>query len=113
MARSDADLAPDLTEHLQTHHWPGNPHELRAMMQQAARRQTEGLVTLADLADLLPPPAKPSPSQPCPHCTGVAWKELQCGRIQHTLYHHRSNISRAARDLGMSRTTVYRHVLRS
>ena len=111
-ARPDAELAPGLGTRLAGYHWPGNLHELRAVMTQAARRRAEGMLTEADLEGLLPLRATPTQTVPCQTCTGVAWKENQCRGIQHAVCRHDGNIARAARDLGMSRTTVYKHIAR-
>ena len=111
-ARDDADLAPGLSERLAAHDWPGNLHELRAVMTLAARRRTHGPVTATDLADLLPAQGEPAATQPCQNCLGTAWKEIQCREIQQSVYRHGGNIAKASRDLAMSRTTVYKHLPR-
>lgn len=110
-ARPKADLALDLVDRLACYDWPGNLHELRAVITEAALRQTEGPVTIADLAGLLPDlPAETVTSAPCPQCLGIPWKETQCRTIRGVMQRHGGNVTRAARDMGMSRTTIYKHM---
>ena len=108
-ARADADLAPGLIARLSADDWRGNLHAVRAVLNQTARRRTRGPATDADLPNLLPRPKDGDLAQPCPSCTGVPWKEIQCREIQQAVCRRDGNISRASRDLGMSRTTVYKH----
>lgn len=105
---ADLSLDDDAVALLCAHDWPGNMHELRASLSRAA--------LLAETS-VLSPNAFPQirPSGPpvldcCPCCRGVAWKEQQCRMIRAAVRKADGNIALAAREIGMSRTTVYRHV---
>ena len=106
-SRADADFEPDLVGHLSRYNWPGNLHELNSVMSRATGFRPAGMITGSDILKVLPSAQKTA--APCPHCIGVPWKELQCISIQRTVLRRDRNISRAARELGMSRTTVYKH----
>lgn len=104
-------LAPAALDRLAVHDWPGNLHELRATLTRAALRATGGRVHAADL-DGLPDPALLAVPV-CEACAGTAWKERQCRNIRGQVNRHGGSISTAARALGMSRTTIYKHMARS
>jgi transcriptional regulator of acetoin/glycerol metabolism len=105
--RGEIGFAPGVAARLGAHDWPGNLHELKSVMVQAALRAAAEL-TPADLAGLLPEaPAEPAGS--CAGCSGVPWKEAQCRSIRGAVAREGS-ITQAARALGMSRTTVYKHL---
>lgn len=104
-------LAGDAMALLKAHDWPGNMNELRAVVTRAALRAEDSTLGAGDLEDLLPALAdQDTEPGPCKQCAGVPWKEQQCRTIQHTVSRHDGNVSAAARTLGMSRTTVYKHL---
>ncbi len=109
--RADFRLTPAALARLRAHDWPGNLHELRAVMTQAALMRAEGAAEVADFDMLLPEPAPEEPvGEVCPQCAPVPWKARQCRTIRDTVARHAGNVSQAARALGMSRTTVYKHL---
>lgn len=96
---ADLRLVPSVIETLASQPWPGNLHELRAVLGFVTRHRTTGDVTLSDL-----PPT---------HRTQGAVRRL-AGReraeraaIMAALNAAHGNKSRAAADLGISRTTLY------
>lgn len=104
-------LAEDAAACLKAHDWPGNMNELRAVVTRAALRGDGNTLRARDLEELLPALLeKEAEPGPCRQCAGVPWKEQQCRTIQRTVSRHGGNVSAAARALGMSRTTVYKHL---
>ncbi|WP_370159474.1 sigma-54-dependent Fis family transcriptional regulator [Limimaricola soesokkakensis] len=94
------------------HDWPGNLHELRARMSQAAllaRGPTIGRDDLSDLAVANSFDGKDL-HKACAGCSGTAWKEQQCRGIQLEVERSQGNIAETARRLGVSRTTIYKHL---
>lgn len=109
--RAEFRMTPAALARLRAHDWPGNLHELRAVMTQAALIHADGPCEAADFDRLLPDlPAECAPGSACGQCAPVPWKAQQCQTIRETVARHDGNVSQAARVLGMSRTTVYKHL---
>jgi two-component system response regulator AtoC len=84
--------------------WPGNVRELRNVIEHAFIVGEGEVLQLADLTPELrgePPPADPSERAPLGH-------EAERQRIVHALLKHRGRKSETARELGMSRSTLWR-----
>lgn len=91
--------------------WPGNLHELRSIIAQVAMRASDSRLGAKDFAPLLPETAGPvQTGESCPQCQGVPWKESQCRAIR-VAVRDAGGIAQAARNLRMSRTTIYKHLL--
>ncbi len=82
-------------------------YSLRRLLFQLSRRDPCGSITAAKVLALLPQLAKTA--ETCPDCRGNAKREANCLRIRKALRECDGNISLAARRLGMSRNTVYKH----
>lgn len=82
-------------------------YSLRRLLFQLSRRDQNGIITAEKVTALLPQLAKAS--QTCPACRGHAKREANCQRIRKAVRECDGNISLAARRLGMSRNTVYKH----
>jgi transcriptional regulator of acetoin/glycerol metabolism len=109
--RPDLALTQAALDRLAAHDWPGNLHELRAVISQAALTSPEGACDAGDFDGLLPETAAPVPQGACcAQCAGVAWKAKQCREIRAVVTRLGGNVSQAARQLGMSRTTLYKHL---
>lgn len=100
-------LSDDALARLAGHDWPGNFRELRAVLTRALlQRAARGVsadepITAPDLDALLPAAAAPPASRLQHRASALVRQEFErCGR----------NISRTSRNLGISRTTVYRHL---
>ncbi|MGB1415551.1 MAG: helix-turn-helix domain-containing protein, partial [Paracoccaceae bacterium] len=50
------------------------------------------------------------PRNVCKSCVGTSWKEELCRAVQKVVAENDGNVSEAARQLGMSRTTIYKHL---
>lgn len=79
-------------------------------MAQAAGRRQSGPVQMADFAGLLVNRSTPAIQHACASCKGVQWKADQCLAVRAAVRRHDGNVTRAAQELGMSRTTVYKHL---
>ncbi len=89
---------------LRGYHWPGNVRELRSRIAQAAINAEDGLVTARDL-DLSDPPDKAAaPLVTLQQARNSAEKDV----IQRTMRTNGGNVARTARQLGVSRMTLYR-----
>ena len=109
-SRAGATLSAEAAHLLATHDWPGNLHELRAVVQEAALRRTRGAIMAEDLTGLLPDRPADATFAPCSLCATVPWKADQCRTIQTIVQRNGGNVSKAAFEMGMSRTTVYKHL---
>jgi two-component system NtrC family response regulator len=92
-------LAVDAELALKQHVWPGNVRELQNVIHAAAVTSPHALVSARDL-DL-------GPSQKPPQALRAARDELERALIEHALRRNGGVISRAARDLAVSRVTLY------
>ncbi|MBX3566984.1 MAG: sigma-54-dependent Fis family transcriptional regulator [Rhizobiaceae bacterium] len=86
--------------------WPGNARELNAVLQRALlRRRMEHLDEEAfDAA------APAGPTEVCAACRGHPLNERRCQEMRSAYLASGGNVSQAARRLGVSRTTLYKHV---
>ena len=84
------------------YHWPGNVRELINRVRRAMIMSEQKLITLTDLG-------LDDSGDWCSSAT-LRQSRIEASRktIESTLQRTRNNISQAARDLGVSRTTVYR-----
>lgn len=99
-----ADDAIQLMQRLGTHL---TFYSLRRILFQLSRRDRTGLITAAQVQSLLPQLS--GAFDVCPACHGHPTREANCLRIRKTLRECDGNISLAARRLGKSRNTVYKH----
>jgi transcriptional regulator of acetoin/glycerol metabolism len=104
-------IAPGLTitdsaiAALAAHGWPGNFRELRSVLQRIAFGAGEGPIDEAMVAAVISPDLTV-----CPHCRGSELGRSRCELILRTYEDTGRNVSEAARILGISRTTLYRHI---
>ncbi|MFD7409461.1 helix-turn-helix domain-containing protein [Streptomyces sp. NPDC059866] len=90
---------PEVVQALARAPWPGNIRQLDLVIRSAAAQRRTGDITLADLPSDLPHPSR----QPLPYLADV---ELRA--IVSALQRADGNKKLAARDLGISRSTLYR-----
>ena len=87
--------------------WPGNIRELRNVLQYALATCEDGEITAADLPEeCLQGVGARQPEAPAPVLEVAAGDPA--AQLTETLRRHRWNVSAAARELGLSRPTVYR-----
>jgi transcriptional regulator of acetoin/glycerol metabolism len=92
-------LIPSVIEALASRPWPGNLHELRAVMAHVAQHRTVGDVTLNDLPEDY---RSTSPARQLP-----GRERAERDAIVEALRANQGNKVKAARELGISRTTLY------
>jgi two-component system, NtrC family, response regulator HydG len=88
---------------LKQYHWPGNVRELRNLIERLVIMSEGGTLHLDDLPIC-------APSAPEPSTLNLEALEKQA--IQKAITLHQGNLSRAAQSLGLSRTTLYRKMMR-
>jgi len=117
IGRPPAGISRDARDRLMEYHWPGNVRELRNILERAAILCEGGLITTAHLT--LTPPASPPPipRQPPPASQGPAAEEpaapsgelqsVERAMIEQALKAAKFNKSKAAKQLGLTRTQLY------
>jgi DNA-binding NtrC family response regulator len=92
------------TQLLREHLWPGNVRELDHAVERGVLLSTGPLVHAADLGLRAPAPAG------SPRLEEMSLDEVERHLIQRTLARHDSNVSQAAKALGLSRSALYRRL---
>ncbi len=103
--RPELRLSPGALDCLHRHPWPGNVRELRHCMERAVLMAENSVVDVEHLG--LRQPADGSL-----RLEGVALDEAERILIRKALSRNRGNVSRAAADLGLSRSALYRRLKR-
>ncbi len=93
---------------LQAHPWPGNVRELRNLMERLAYLSTSDQIEAGDLEFILSPRAESPLVADFDRPLAEATTEFQIRYIQHTVQRFDGNISRAAEQLGLHRSNLYR-----
>jgi formate hydrogenlyase transcriptional activator len=103
--RPPAGLAPDAEEALLRYAWPGNVRELRNALERAAIVCEGDLITAAHLSLDAPEPRKPLSVSDA--LTTTSLSAVERDTIARVLRACKGNKSKAARELGVSRTQLY------
>lgn len=132
--RPPAALAPEVVELLESYHWPGNIRELHNVLTRAAAFCSSGVIRPSDLpermvkgggvaplcasvvgaelapADLGREKATPAAGEVLASASILARARMQgeLARLLEVLERHSNNRSKAARELGISRTALYK-----
>lgn len=110
LGRDALDLAPDALEALEVQRWPGNIRELRNVILRAAA-MTEGCAIAR--ADLLFDSVEPAPASPPPAAPRVRdVRSVEREAVVDAIAACHGNLASAARQLGISRMTLYRWISR-
>ncbi|MBX9789461.1 MAG: sigma-54 dependent transcriptional regulator [Pirellulales bacterium] len=107
-------VAPEFYDALRGYHWPGNVRELENVIRRAVLYCREGVLTVADLPSALrslTPVAAPHVAI-SPHGEGGSTLDVQLGLcerriIEQALARNRLHRGATARELGISRVTLY------
>lgn len=100
-------LGPGAMARLLQHNWPGNVRELASVLEAALLEAANGLIRAEDL--LIPAEAQTRPApQAVPQGGNLALDAIIRTHVQYVLDINRGNKLRAARQLGISRSTLYR-----
>lgn len=103
-------LAPGVTitdaaiARLAQREWPGNIRELRSVLQRLLIRRRAGFIDETDLAE-----TAAGSGDACPACRDRGLASRICREIRAT-YRACQNVTRTAQMLGLSRTTIYKHL---
>jgi DNA-binding NtrC family response regulator len=100
-------LGPGVVARLLQHNWPGNVRELSSVLETALLESANGMIRSSDLAlpDLTATPAEP---QPVARPDNLTLDAVIRHHVQYVLDLNRGNKLRAARQLNISRSTLYR-----
>ncbi|CAN7694328.1 sigma-54-dependent Fis family transcriptional regulator [Pararhizobium sp. LjRoot238] len=88
--------------------WPGNIRELRSVLQRALVRRRADYIDESCFDEA--GPVSDLSRDCCDECRGRPLNRAKCQEIRSVYQKTDKNISRTARELGLSRTTVYKHV---
>ncbi|WP_462386340.1 sigma-54-dependent Fis family transcriptional regulator [Acidovorax sp. Q11] len=110
----EVQMAPDLLARLATYAWPGNLRQLANVLRTACAMLAEGEDTLGwehmpdDLVQALTAAPAPAQNEPAASPVPLNLRQLSRTAIDQALQAARGNMSQAARQLGISRQTLYR-----
>ena len=100
-------LGPGTLARLLQHNWPGNVRELSSVLENALLDADNGVILAGSLA--LPSEPDPQPIQPQQgHPESLSLDAVIRHHVQYVLDLNRGNKLRAARQLAISRSTLYR-----
>jgi transcriptional regulator with PAS, ATPase and Fis domain len=100
-------IAPDVMDIFMRYSWPGNVRELRNCLARMALLATDGVLGVEHLPAAMQDEELAPDSSPASTIRGV--ERLM---VLAAIRREGGNISRAARSLGIARTTLYRHIRR-
>ena len=100
-------LGPGTLARLLQHTWPGNVRELASVLETALLEAVNGVIRVADLAIPDGPVGQPTPS-PAVHLDNLTLDAVIRNHVQYVLDLNRGNKLRAAQQLSISRSTLYR-----
>jgi len=101
-------ITPAAQQRLLSHGWPGNVRELRNLMERLAYLSTEDRIDAGDLAFILAPRQAASGIVDFTRPLSDATAQFQADYIRHAIEHSSGNMSRAADQLGLHRSNLYR-----
>jgi len=104
--RPATQLDPDAEQALVEHTWPGNVRELRNVLERAMLVCSSAVIRRADLR-LGPSGGRPAPVQAA---TSGTLEEVEWQHIQRVLKEEGGSVGRAARRLGIPRSTLYQRL---
>lgn len=99
-------LAPGATARLLQHDWPTNARELSSVLESAVLNTAHSFIRDEDLAIVYAPPASPRLARPSPEILNL--DAVIFNHIRMVLDLNRGNKLKTARQLGISRSTLYR-----
>ena len=100
-------LGPGALARLLQHNWPGNVRELASVLETALLEAVNGVIRSNDLAIPGGSAAQPAP-QPQEHLDDLSLDAVIRHHVEYVLDLNRGNKLRAARQLSISRSTLYR-----
>jgi transcriptional regulator of acetoin/glycerol metabolism len=88
--------------------WPGNIRELKTVLQRALVRRQADYIDENCFDDIAP--TRQFSLDCCDECRARPLSRAKCQEIRAVYRRTEENISHTARELGLSRTTVYKHI---
>jgi two-component system, NtrC family, response regulator AtoC len=105
--KATPELLPDALAALQAHHWPGNVRELRNVLEQSVLLCPDVSIDVSQLAlSRFGSSAVPQPGQAAPTRPDRTLPEIERDALLVALERSGWNVTRAARELGISRDTL-------
>lgn len=101
-------LSKQAIDQLGQRSWPGNIRDLKRALQLVVANAKHPVLRKEDLQCLQALPGDEISA--CPRCRGKTLHEQRCRKIRKLLHESGGNVSLVARQLGISRTTVYAHL---
>ncbi|PJJ54921.1 sigma-54-dependent transcriptional regulator [Hymenobacter chitinivorans] len=101
------DFEPATLQKLREHHWPGNVRELQHAVERAIILAETDVLRPQDFRFATPPApvaAGPAPEGP------LHLQEVEKNTIMRVIERHNGNITKAAKELGLTRTALYRRL---
>jgi len=105
--RTPLRLTPEVEDRFLRHSWPGNVRELRNVVARLVALVDDDVVTVEDLPATLR--GEPELISPLPECS---LHTIEDDLIRRSVEAHGGNISEAARQLSIDRSTIYRRLRR-
>jgi DNA-binding NtrC family response regulator len=111
LSRPGARLSPEAEEALLSYRWPGNVRELRNILERAVLLAADDTLGVDDFRDLLttPPPRAHADSVE-PEGRGLTMEEIERRHIERTLRDEDFRVPRAAKILGIPRSSLYERI---
>ena len=108
-------ITSDAMDRLLSHTWPGNVRELKHVIERACILSPGGRLDLASVGELTPltPTPTPTPERIPGADNGPAAAQSDADQIAQILHRTDGNKAKAARILGISRSTLYRRLRRN
>ena len=100
-------IAGDVMDIFMRYRWPGNVRELRNCLERMVLLATDGVLGVEHLPATM---QDEEPATDSPAASTIRGAEQQM--VLAAIRREGGNISRAARSLGIARTTLYRHIRR-
>ena len=107
VCRADTEISVEALGVLQTYSWPGNIRELRHSIERAVILSDNEQLAVNDFSGLTQSLASPSGDGGTAHQTLY---EIEKATVVNALAQQQGNISKAAKDLGLTRTSLYRRI---
>ncbi len=101
-------LGPGVLARLLQHHWPGNVRELSSVLETALLESANGVIRASDLALPDSSAGLAEPQLPVARPDNLTLDAVIRHHVQYVLDLNRGNKLRAARQLNISRSTLYR-----
>ena len=101
-----AGVSGEAMARLMEHDFPGNVRELENIIEQAFVLSRGGLIELHHL----PPELRPAASGPAESLNPISLQAMEALMITEVLRRHQGNRRRAAKDLGIDASTLYRKI---